>query len=787
MTGTRFTCSICRLYKNVNSPMIINPRNKRGVEFCFVAEAPGEEEDRAGRCLVGRSGRLMRDCIEKAGIKDYHFTNVVKCRPHEAGVNYKPTQEQVSYCLEILLHELLCIAPKYIVLLGDTAAKAFGFTGAISNLVGKTFVELKCVKFERFKNCRVFVLFHPAYILRNPKQTSSYIRDLERIKLSEQGTSAHQAVNYNLCISKKQLKFQENLPIAFDFETNGLDDLFHSSIKQPKALCISFCQEEGNASCLSLNCTRKSDEMPDIFQDYTVIAHNIKYDYKFLKLYNQTPKNVVDTIVMALLIDENQHSVKLKQLAYKVGMQGYEDSLKIDIGELESHPVTDYFHYNCGDADATLRLYNFMLPEIRSLGLESLMHTSSKYQLFLAELELNGIFIDRKVLNQLKGSIDKDIKLLENKLSNFAQTVGYEEVNFNSGQQLSDFLINGLNLNIDAKTATGLVSTDKGTIEDLYKKTKHPFLVEYQKYKKLCTIKSTFIDKNEREICFDGRLYPKYNLSKAVTGRLSSEKPNLQNQFKVVDRGDDLSALVGKYNIRRLFTVPEGFKFVEFDYSQLELRIMAFIESVMMDAFKNGKDLHQMTADILKISRKDAKTVNFGIIYGASPAGLYRNLLSNGYDISYSEANGMYELYMHKYKGIKNHFDNTKSLLRSQGWVKNYFGRRRRFPLYKTTLDKHELSEFVRQAVNFPIQSTAADIMMYASVAMFEWLLVNYNRVRVIGNVHDALLFEIKNDPFLKANIAMIKKFMETSVSLPLPMIVDTKIGDNWGELEDYK
>uniref|UniRef100_A0A6M3L6G3 DNA-directed DNA polymerase n=1 Tax=viral metagenome TaxID=1070528 RepID=A0A6M3L6G3_9ZZZZ len=762
--------------------MVINPRSKRGVEFCIIAEAPGEEEDNAGRCLIGRSGRLLRNCLEEAGIKDYHFTNVVKCRTHDNGVNYKPTVEQVSYCFEILLHELLCVAPKHIVLLGDTAVKAFGFNGALSKFVGKTFEGLKLHSLQRFENCKVSILFHPAYILRNAKLTSSYVRDWERIK--DLKAFDESSVIYCCYIDKGGLLFKPNLPIAFDFETNGLDDLFHS-MKEPKALCVAFSQKEGIAECLDLT----TSKVPEVFNTHLTIAHNYKFDYKFLKLFNTVPDKVVDTLVMALLLDENQHSVKLKDLAFKVGMQGYESNLKLNIGDLEKHSVTEYYRYNCADADATLRLYNLMLPEIKKLNLEELMLSCSKYQLFLAEMELNGILVDRKALSQFKVLIGKDITLFENKLSNDVIALQYgKEINFNSSQQLSEFLVNGLGLKMDAKTATGLLSTDKTVIEDLYKKTKHPFLKTLQEYKKLSTIKSTFIDGIEKRIQYDGRVYPEYNISKAVTGRLSSSNPNLQNQIKFIDRKDELSQLLKKYNIRKIFTIPEGWKLVEFDYSQIELRILAFTsnDSAMMDAYKKGMDIHQLTADALHINRSDAKPVNFGIPYGSSPSGLYHNLISDGYEITFEKAKQFYELFMMKYKGVKRHFDNTLKLLKEQGYVTNWFGRRRRFPLYKTTTDKSQLGEFFRQAVNFPIQSTAADVIMLASVTMFNWLIQNHQRVRVIGNVHDALLFEVKNDPFIKGNIAMIKQFMETSVSLPLPMIVDVKIGDNWGELEEY-
>jgi len=383
-----------------------------------------------------------------------------------------------------------------------------------------------------------------------------------------------------------------------------------------------------------------------------------------------------------------------------------------------------------------------------------------------------GMKIDAATLKETSDFISGELEKLSAKI----YELGGREFNINSPKQVGEVL-QELNIETKYKTPTGKISTSKDALQEIGETYGIAnLIIEYREYDKL---RSTYTDVLPELIAPDGRIHGSLNQTVAATGRLSSTDPNLQNIPVRTELGRQ---------IRRAFVPEKGCKFISADYSQLELRILAHIthDEVMLEAFKNGEDIHAKTAQLvfsaksdeeLKDKRRLAKIVNFGIAYAVEAFGLSQRV-----GISRSEAKEVIENYYETYKGIKKFMDETPELAREQGYVSTIYGRRRYLPSINDR-NYNVRSRAEREAINMPIQGTASDIVKIAMLRVDKALEKENLQTKVIMQVHDELLLEVPVAEVEKV-LELITREMEAAVELDVPLIVEAGTGDNWMEVK---
>ena len=421
--------------------------------------------------------------------------------------------------------------------------------------------------------------------------------------------------------------------------------------------------------------------------------------------------------------------------------------------------------------------YSFLKKEIDQKGLTKVFYKIEMPLIkVLASLEEAGILVDESKLKKLLIDINTEISRLQNAIYEVAGS----KINLNSPKQLSSLIFDKLNIGLPKtkKTATGLKSTNEEVLKEL--KGVHPVIDYILQYREIFKLKSTYIEPTLNLIAEDGRLHTTYIQTGAATGRLSSQNPNLQN----VPVGNKLA-----YQFRSAFVAPPGFSLVAFDYSQIELRILASLseDPKMTAAFKKGEDIHAATAatvfatSISKITpemRKIAKTLNFGIVYGMGSTAFARNA-----GLKRDEAKKFIENYFSEFKKIKEWQEKIKSEARSAGFVKNQNGRLRNVPALKFGMSR-AASEAERVTINMPIQSLGADIIKLSMIAVQKEMSEKFgDKVRMLLSIHDELLFEI-HDAIIKEAESLIKERMESIFALSVPFVVNVSTGKNWAELK---
>lgn len=398
----------------------------------------------------------------------------------------------------------------------------------------------------------------------------------------------------------------------------------------------------------------------------------------------------------------------------------------------------------------------------------------------IADMEERGVKIDTAFLEKLAAKIDKDLARITKSIYVHAG----EEFNIGSSQQLSRILFEKLKIKTRGlrKTAKGgVISTRESELEKL--KSAHPVIEEILTFRELMKLKTTYVDVLPTLVSEEtGRLHTTFNQAVTATGRLSSSNPNLQNI--------PILSAFGR-EVRKAFVADVGFVLASLDYSQIELRVAAHLahDTKMIEAFKKGTDIHKMTAaeiyniPLAKVTpefRRAAKTLNFGVLYGMGP-----QAFAEATGFTREAASNFIEKYFKNFSGIKEYVERTKQQAREQGYVETLFGRRRYIPEINSS-NWQIRREAERMAVNAPIQGTATgDIVKLAMIKLGEWARKEKieDEVRLLLQVHDELLFEIKTGA-VKKRVPEIQKIMESVVKLEVPLVVDAKIGQNWGEIE---
>ncbi|HEV8537354.1 MAG TPA: DNA polymerase I [Bacteroidota bacterium] len=443
---------------------------------------------------------------------------------------------------------------------------------------------------------------------------------------------------------------------------------------------------------------------------------------------------------------------------------------RLDIREIEVEKVSDY---SCEDADITIRLYERLKDKLGQQGLSGLCD-EIEFPLIavLTDMELAGVSLDVEYLSDLSKDLERQLQNLTEEIHGLAG----ENFNINSTQQLSKVLFETLKLATVRKTKTGF-STDVGVLETL--RHEHPIVEKLLNYRQLQKLKSTYVDAlpaliNPRT----GRLHTSFNQTIAATGRLSSSDPNLQNI--------PIRTEIGR-SIRKAF-IPgkNGLLIMSADYSQIELRIMAHIsgDEGLKEAFVNGEDIHATTAakvfgvslkDVTRDMRRKAKEVNFGIMYGIGPYGLATRL-----DISQGEAKEIITKYFERFPGVNKYISDTIAKVRQDGFVTTLLGRRRFLPDINSR-NFTVRSNAERQAINMPIQGTAADMIKIAMIKIHHKVKSKKSKVKMLLQVHDELVFEVAKREEKSAK-TMVSEEMKKALPLSVPIEVEVGVGKNWLE-----
>ncbi len=568
---------------------------------------------------------------------------------------------------------------------------------------------------------------------------------------------------------------------CFDTETTGLDPLNSEIIalalswEKGSGYLIHFPESQQETNNL-LQIIRPLLENPDILK----IGQNIKFDINVLGNYGiEVSGPFFDTMIAHYLLEPDmRHNMNLLSEIYLSYSPVHIESLIGEKGQtqknMRSVPVEELKEYAVEDADVTFQLKNIFEPKLIAEGLSGL---ASEIEMplikVLAEMERNGVILDREELKAITIDLRDDIIALEKEIYKLAGT----EFNISSPKQLGDILFIRLKLDDNARvTRTKQFNTSEDILQRL--KHKHPIIEEVLEYRGLKKLLSTYVEALPQLIDKKtGRIHTSFNQAVAATGRLSSNNPNLQNIPIREERGRE---------IRKAFVPEEGFIFFSADYSQIELRLMAHLsrDKSMISDFLSGNDIHAATAskifgveikDVTREMRGRAKTANFGIIYGISSFGLSERLT-----IGRKEAKELIDGYFSSYPGVKAYMDESIRKAREKGYVTTMFGRRRYLR------DIHSRNQVVRgnaerNAINAPIQGSAADIIKIAMVRIHEKLKARKYRSRMILQVHDELIFEVYN-PELEELKDLVLTEMSNAAKLEVPLKVDWGTGKNWLE-----
>ena len=583
--------------------------------------------------------------------------------------------------------------------------------------------------------------------------------------------------------------------IAFDVETTGTDPI------QAKLVGISLAVEPetgyyipvghdadtAGGSQLSLDAVLNSLHRPLTDQKIPKVGHNLKYDYIVLSRAGLSAEPLgFDTMIAEWLCDPASRNLGLKSLAWvRLGLEMTEIKELIGSGRnqrtMAEVPIAQAAPYAAADAAVCLRLRPILRKELQEKEQTRLFdEVEMPLITVLASMEMAGIGLDAAFLARLGDQLSDRMAEIQ---SEIYQMVGYE-FNLNSPQQLSDVLFKSLQIappDRTRRTSSGHYSTAASVLEEL--RNVHPAVDLVLEHREVAKLKSTYADALQDQVDpASGRVHTSYNQTGSVTGRLASSEPNLQNI--------PIRSELGR-QIRRAFVAPKGSQLLSVDYSQIELRIVAHMaeDKAMIDAFLEDQDIHAATAAavfsvdpdaVTSEMRRRAKAVNFGLIYGMSAFGLSRST-----DLTLAEAEDFVKAYFDRFPGVQRYLEETRRRAVEQGYVETLLGRRRYFPQLQRggpPVSENAKSRALREAVNAPIQGTAADIIKLAMLRMPAALKEAGLSARMLLQVHDELVFECA-DSELEATTSLVVKVMGEAFRLRVPLKTEAKSGRNWYEM----
>ena len=584
--------------------------------------------------------------------------------------------------------------------------------------------------------------------------------------------------------------------VAVDTETTGLNEM------TAELVGVSLAVEAGQACYIPL--THKASRSDDLFgsddlapgqmpieealqlltpmlEDPAIlkIGQNMKYDGKIFAQLGIIVAPIDDTMLMSYAMHAGLHGHGMDTLSERyLGHTPLPIKPLLGSGKsavtFDKVPMEDAVPYAAEDADVTLRLWKLFKPQLHRAEVTKVYETLERPLVpVLAQMERSGILVDRDTLSRMSNAFAQKMAGLEADIHELAG----ETFNVGSPAQLGEILFGKMGLEGGKKGKTGKYSTGADVLEDLA--TEHDLARRVLDWRQLSKLKSTYTDALQDHVNADtGRVHTCYSIAGAATGRLASTDPNLQN---IPIRSEE-----GR-RIREAFVAPEGKVLVALDYSQIELRILAHIAQIdaLKEAFERGDDIHAMTASemfdvpmdqMTPEIRRNAKAINFGVIYGISGFGLARNLR-----IPRAEAQGFIDRYFERFPGIRTYMDDTKAFAKEHGFVQTLFGRKINTP--NIAAKGPQAGFAARAAINAPIQGTAADVIRRAMVRMPE--AIADLPATMLLQVHDELLFEVEKgaeDALIAAAREVMENANDPVVKLDVKLIVDAGVGANWAE-----
>ena len=620
------------------------------------------------------------------------------------------------------------------------------------------------------------------------KSNTSEQKEIKKIENKYFLINNNEKLNKLISIIKKTGYF------AIDTETNSLN------IEEANLVGVSIAVNENSAYYIPINHKNLEDNkrvkeqikeseiiklLQPICNDPSIlkIGHNIKYDLRILEKYGLKLTSIADTMLLSYAIDNGVTKHNMDDLAY-LHFNHTNIKFKELVGSGKKEITFDFVEiskaldYAAEDALITLKLYEFLNNRVKN---EKGNFVYSEIDLplisVLSSIEKNGIKVNTKYLNQLSEEFQKDSLVLEKKIYKFAG----KNFNIGSPKQLGEILFVDLNIEGGKKTKSGTFSTDSSTLSNLSDRG-YEIASLILDWRELTKLKSTYTDALQNQATKNNsRVHTSYGVANTLTGRLSSNDPNLQNIPIRTNNGR---------KIRKAFICDPNKILMSFDYSQIELRLAAEIsgDTNFIKAFKNNEDIHSSTASQIfnvrteKLDsemRRKAKAINFGILYGISPYGLAKQL-----SVTNSEAKNYIEDYFNKYPKIKKYMDDQIQFAKTNLYVETMFGRRCNI---KSINDKNfSVRGFAeRQAINAPIQGTAADVIKLAMIELNKLITADDLDAKILLQVHDELIFEI-DEANKESSIEIIKSVMENVhlnfKNFEVPLLVDYGFGNNWGD-----
>lgn len=609
------------------------------------------------------------------------------------------------------------------------------------------------------------------------KSSSDQSMPIKNIK-EKNNKSDYQLVNTptKLAAFLKKIKLEKSFAISLT--TAGEDPL------SAKLLGLSFSWEKGQAYFIPAEKSALLALKP-ILADEKIkkIGHNLKFDWRVLKTQGLDLKGLsFDIMLASYLLNPASRQHDLSTLAFtELGLDIKKDNSK------NNHPEQAAFSFDtpnlqelsslsCEAANLTYRLAKILEIKIRESGLEKICQDIEMPLIpILAAMEQRGIKINPTILFKLEEETAAKLAALEKKIWKLAG----KKFNINSTKQLKEILFEDLKIPTEniKKTKTGFSTAE----DELFKlQDFHEIIPLLQEFRELSKLQNTYLQALPKMINpTSGRIHTSFNQTIAATGRLSSSDPNLQNIPVKTNEGQ---------KVRSAFQAESTWLLVAFDYSQIELRLAAHMskDKKMIAAFQAGQDIHTATAaaingvslqEVSPHMRREAKAVNFGILYGQGPHGL-----SQGAGIPYFAAQEFIKKYFLAYPGIKKMMDESIKRARQEGYIQTLFNRRRWLPDINSNIPGVRKSA-ERMAINTPIQGTAADIIKLAMIKVAQLIEEQEQDIKLLLQVHDELIFEVKEDKVNKY-VSLIKDTMEKTVKLQVPVIIDVKSGKNWAELK---
>lgn len=616
-------------------------------------------------------------------------------------------------------------------------------------------------------------------------------------RITQNKKQKYQLIDNKTAAKKFVSELKKQKEFCFDTETTNINPFI------AELLGISFCWKKNEAYYLTNDVINSvKNDIAKIFGDSKVkkVGHNLKYDIEVLNQHfnktrssrrsarGETPQDDIfyiegghfDTMIASYLLNPGHRQHNLDNLAFvELGyeMQKIEELIgtgrdQISMAEV---PVEKVSWYSCEDADITYQIYKKLSKELKNQGMFGLFEELEMPLVeVLAEVEKNGVKINDKLLAKMSKELGEKIKKLENKIYKIAGT----KFNVASPKQLKGILFEKMKISTTGlgKTKTG-VSTAAGQLEKL--KGEHKIIDLILEFRELSKLKNTYLDALPKLINpNDGRVHTSFNQTVTATGRLSSSDPNLQNIPVRTEYGQ---------KIRGAFVAEKGFKIVKADYSQIELRIVASLanDKKMLSAFDKKIDIHTQTAadingvkidEVTPILRRQAKEVNFGVLYGMGAWGLAQRT-----DLSNAEAQEFIDKYFLIYKRVRQYIDETIKVAREKGYVETFYGRRRYIPEINSGVQQVR-SASERMAINMPVQGTAADLIKLAMIEIHKKLSSISPKTKMILQVHDELVFEVP-DKEVKKVAKFIAEAMNGVYKLRAPIETEVGAGDSWGNL----